>query len=125
MGSKKEAALGGGPTLDEKRAALVLELLGIQERIEDDVARIASIKAELEELELETFAVPGTDYRLNVSQSHTFKPALFVKAHPPIDKDTVRKFYMLVPDRQKIENELPPAEFAKYKEAGKKSVKVL
>lgn len=114
-----------GKTLDGYRAGLVLEMLTIQERISDDVARIASIKAELEELELETFDVPNTDYRLSVSQSHTFKPAKFLAAHPPTDKETVRKFYTLVPDRKKIEDALPPAEFAKYKEAGKKSVKVL
>lgn len=125
MGDKREAALGGGKSLDGQRAALVLELLEIQERIEPELARIASIKAELEELELDTFAVPGTDYKLNVSQSRTFKPALFAAKYPPTSKEIVRKFYTLVPDRKKIEDALPPADFEAFKEASKKSVKVL
>ena len=111
--------------LDDKRAALVIEWQQLEARTAGDLQRIAAIKAELEELATGKLQVPGTEYRLNVSQSRTFKPELFAAAVPPTTPDAVTKYYKLVPDADKIKAALSKNELEKYTQLSKKSVKVL
>ena len=111
--------------LDDARAALVLEWQQLELRTAEDRARIAEIKTELEQLATGTRQVPGTEYRLSVSQSRTFKPDLFAKAVPPTTPEAVTAYYKLVPDSDKIKAALAPKDLEKYTQLSKKSVKVL
>lgn len=108
--------------IDEERARLVLEWQAINERIQPDLDRMASIKTELEQLPVLKYAVPGTSLKVDVSQGSTFKPDLFMAAYPVHARPDL---YKAVPDQDRIKAELAPAEVDRFRTPNKKSVKLV
>ena len=53
--------------IDQERAALALEWQAINERIQPDLDRIAAIRAELEQLPVLKYSIPGVDLKLDVT----------------------------------------------------------
>lgn len=108
--------------IDETRASLVLEWQKINDRIQPDLERIDAIKAELEELPLAKYALPGVELKLDVTQGRTFKPDLFMAKYPPTARPDL---YKAVPDQEKIKATLAPAEILGFSKANKTSVKLV
>lgn len=108
--------------IDAERAALALEWQAINERIQPDLDRIAAIRAELEELPILKYSIPGVDLKVDVTQGATFKPDLFMAAYPINVRPDL---YKAVPDPARIKEQLAPAEMSRFYAANKKSVKLV
>lgn len=108
--------------IDAARAALALEWQQINERIQPELDRVAAIKAELEELPILKYAIPGVDLKVDVSQGKSFKPDLFAAKYPI----NVRpELYRAVPDPDRIKQHLSPADLEDCYLPNKKSVKLV
>lgn len=108
--------------LDEKHAELVREWLEIAQRIEGDVQRIASIKAELEAMPKGTYTAPDLPVRAVVTQGSTFKADRFAALYPPTTPENVTSYYKLVPDADKIKAAFSPVAAKAFRENSKPSV---
>lgn len=117
MATKKEIQ-----EIDQTRAALALEWQGINERIQPDLDRIAAIRAELEQLPVLKYSIPGVDLKVDVTQGRSFKPDLFMAKYPVHVRPDL---YKAVPDQDRIKAELPPAEVLGFSKPNKPSVKLV
>lgn len=108
--------------IDAQRAELVKEWQNINTRIQPDLDRVAEIKAELEELPVLKYSVPGVDLKLDVTRGSSFVPDRFMAAYP-ITK--YPQFYKAVPDTERIGKALAPDELAKFRKDNKTSVKLV
>lgn len=108
--------------IDAQRAALALEWQQINERIQPDLDRVAAIKAELEELPVLKYAIPGVDLKVDVSQGKSFKPDLFMARYPINVRPDL---YRAVPDPARIKELLAPADVEFAFLPNKKSVKLV
>lgn len=108
--------------IDAQRAELVKEWQSINTRLQPGLDRIAEIKAELEELPVLKYSVPGIDLKLDVTQGSSFVPDLFMARYPIT---THPQFYKAVPDQDRIKAGLSPAELEAFRKANKTSVKLV
>ena len=108
--------------IDAKRAELVKEWATINTRIQPGLDRIAEIRAELEQLPVLKYSVPGMDLKVDVTQGSTFKPDLFMAAYPITARPDL---YKAVPDPDRIKAALAPDEVERFRVANKTSVKLV
>lgn len=108
--------------IDAQRAELAKEWQNINARIQPDLDRIAEIRAELEELPILKYSIPGTDLHVDVTQGRTFKPDLFMAAYPINVRPDL---YKAVPDPERIKAALAPDEVMTFSRPNKTSVKLV
>jgi len=108
--------------IDAQRAELAKEWQAINARIQPDLDRISEIRAELEELPVLKYSIPGTDLKVDVTQGRSFKPDLFMAAYPITARPDL---YKAVPDPERIKSALAPDEVAKFSKPNKPSVKLV
>ena len=108
--------------IDAQRAELVKEWATINTRIQPGLDRIAEIRAELEQLPVLKYSVPGMDLKVDVTQGSTFKPDLFMAAYPITARPDL---YKAVPDPDRIKAALAPDEVERFRVANKTSVKLV